>query len=198
MAGEHGGVEAGEPRPRLDDLGHCAGREACSHAPVAIHRPEHRARCDPRCRDPGLVGLDRAGPGSAPDRDHLSLTFLVALGAADRDPQAQGLDPDVLDLQGNQLGASERTGEAHQEQGAIANVDQPIPAGLQDPPQQRRREGLSVALGDTLLAAQAPQHVADRRVAVSSPCPAMRCAVAIVDSRRVRVATASVSAWAAR
>jgi hypothetical protein len=53
------------------------------------------------------------------------VAFLVGLGAADRYAQAFGRLLDVGDVQRDQLGAPERPGEAKQQQGAVAQCNQP-------------------------------------------------------------------------
>jgi hypothetical protein len=46
------------------------------------------------------------------DRDEIANAFLVGLGAPDSHEQALGRFLEVLDVEGDELGAAKRTGEA--------------------------------------------------------------------------------------
>jgi hypothetical protein len=55
-------------------------------------------------------------------RDLATEAFLVGLAPADGDKQALGRLLEVLDIQRNEFGPSERTGEAKQQNGAVAQA----------------------------------------------------------------------------
>ena len=54
------------------------------------------------------------------DRDEIANAFLVGLGAPDSHEQALGRFLEVLDVEGDELGAAKRTSEAKQQQRSIA------------------------------------------------------------------------------
>jgi len=54
------------------------------------------------------------------DRDEIANAFLVGLGAPDSHEQALGRFLEVLDVEGDELGAAKRTSKAKQQQRSIA------------------------------------------------------------------------------
>jgi hypothetical protein len=68
----------------------------------------------------------RAGGDSAHDGDDRPLAFLVGLAVSDRDTEAFGGVFDVLDVERDELGASEGPGKSKQKQGAIAQIGKSI------------------------------------------------------------------------
>ena len=52
--------------------------------------------------------------------------FLVRLGSTQEEPEAAVVLAHVLDVEGDQLAAAQRAGEAEQQQGPVANVGQAV------------------------------------------------------------------------
>ena len=73
-----------------------------------------------------------------------ALPGLVGLSARDAQPQAAGDDGHILDMQGNQFGAAQRTNEAEQQQRPVAAAAGALVAGGQQLAQhgQGQRRGL--------------------------------------------------------
>lgn len=129
-------IEPSQFRPALHDLGNRIGREPVAEMAMPVHAAKHPARSNACRRDPGLVRERRACLGSGPpDRNHLPLSLLVALGAPDRDPQPLGGDGHIRHVHTDRFGASEGSGEA----------DQPITVGREEFSDQRHINALDPA-----------------------------------------------------
>jgi hypothetical protein len=93
--------------------------------PWRFDATEHRTRGDARSRQPGLQRTHRAGvrPRAIRNADATPLAFLVGLRALLADDHASAADVQVVDVDGHQLAATERAGEANQQERAIAQLE---------------------------------------------------------------------------
>jgi hypothetical protein len=113
-------VEPDTNSMRLHDLGDAAIGEPRIPQSLALGDwPEHRSGGDSRGSDPGLERRHWACDRPARQGDHSAMAFLIGFAAADRDAEPLGHLLDVLDIQGDQLGATEGAGEADQQQRAV-------------------------------------------------------------------------------
>ena len=125
VAGELAWVKAGGAGAFLDDQSDALGGKRARDRAGAGDATEDRAGGDLGGVDPGAQRADRAGPGrlGVDEQQLVAAGLLVGLGARDPDPQAVGGGGEVLDRQGDELGAAEPDGEAQQQQRAVAQPD---------------------------------------------------------------------------
>jgi len=122
---------------------------------------------DPRGVEPGPERLNRACGVCLAARDADAGAVSLGIGFRARDQQLEASRPpgEVLPFDAAQLAPSQGAGEGDQEQGAVAQADKAVVTGRHEPLQLLDRQCLS-ALGRAAMgAADAAQHVADRRVA---------------------------------
>jgi len=114
--------EPGEQRLRLVAAQPAPGLEADAAAPEA---GEQGSRCMAAQSTPGSESGEwvSLGVGAAGDGDGLTVSFLVGLGAADRDQKFVRFLLDVEQGQGDQLGAAHRGGVAEQDDRGITGPD---------------------------------------------------------------------------
>jgi hypothetical protein len=102
----------------LHDLGEAAiGEPRVPQSLAPGDRPEHRSGSDAGSSDPGLECRHRVRDCPTREGDNGAPAFLISLAAADRDAEPLGHLFDVLDIEGDQLGATEGAGEANPKPG---------------------------------------------------------------------------------
>jgi hypothetical protein len=116
---EQRGVESDALGVGLDDVGDRLGRQAAGDDAAFLDRAEYRAGRDAGGFEPGLQGSNRAGHASAHDGDGLPCAFLVGLAMPDGDLEAEFALLEILEVEGDELGAAEGAREADQQQGAV-------------------------------------------------------------------------------
>jgi hypothetical protein len=92
---------------------------------AAAHLAEHGAAVDAGGVEVAAQRADRAAIGllGVGDGDLGAFLLLVGLGAADCDEQAaDGVEGEVLDVEGDELRAPQRGGEAEQQQRAVPDA----------------------------------------------------------------------------
>ena len=124
-----------------------AGADAIAGADAA----KQRSGFELGHRLPGLEGAHRTGfrEFAAWQADLGPLPCLVGLAAANAQPQPAAHHGDVLDAKESQFGATERVGEAEQQQRPITAAALVLVAGRQQLPEhgERQRRGLAARCG---------------------------------------------------
>ena len=125
MSGVATGVESDLGREFLDHERDALRRETGGSYRIAtVQPPEHGALANPRNEQPVGDGAGRAVGGArhTRDRDDLSLAFLISLGTCDQHGEAFVLGSQMVRVEGDELGATERTCEAEQQQRTVAQT----------------------------------------------------------------------------
>jgi len=163
VTGEAGGIEAGGFGAAFEGADEAVGAERGGADGAALaDRPKQGAVADRRRGEPDLQSLHGAEVGAARDGDLLTRGLRVGLGAADHDAQAVGDRGQIGDLQGEQLRATERAGEAEGDERAVAPADQGGGAGGEQSRDQVGG-GRSFSRGrGAVRVADAAQHLAHR------------------------------------
>jgi hypothetical protein len=118
-------VEPGRSRGALDDPRDGAvGQPAGQQSSVPVDAAEERPIGDRRRLEPSPQSAHRAGGRvrAVRDSDLPPLALLVGLRAPERHDQAIVRANHVVEVQGDQLGAPERAGEAQQQQRPVADL----------------------------------------------------------------------------
>ena len=128
MRGEESLVQTGCSSEAFGHRGDCRTGDALADVPVPVHPPEDRTRCDAGRTHPLIECSNRAKPDVSckPDQNALVQTFLIRFRTREKNVNALLLAPDVLDVDGGNLGAPERTAPTEQDDGSVALVDQPL------------------------------------------------------------------------
>jgi hypothetical protein len=119
-------VEATACADLLQPLANDAGRQpASADAPSAVDGPKQRSADQTAGRQPRLERAHRTGVRirAVQHGDFLERALLVGLGAAQAQHHPFRLEPNVADVEPDELAAPQRPGEANEQQRPIAPVD---------------------------------------------------------------------------
>ena len=146
-----------------DRLGPQAGVEDVA---VAVHRAQERPAGDARRVEPAPHRPDRARRLVLPvgDLDVAPGALLVDLGAAKVDEEPVGVVLEVLDVEADELAASEPAGVAEEQETAVAPIDGPLAERRDDSPEVARGHALLLGRGDAEHSSQARHRLPHERV----------------------------------
>lgn len=110
--------------PDLDDAGYRVAGYGHGSGQARAHAHEERPGRGATQGEPGIEGGDRVGEGvlAVGDTDDLTSAIGVSLGTAQTEQETSWLALDVGEGECGKLGASQRTGEAEQDQGGVADA----------------------------------------------------------------------------